>query len=29
METFKPDYYFLEYLPVSPNRFRPESVIND
>jgi hypothetical protein len=22
-------YFFLEDLPVSPNRFRPESVIND
>lgn len=29
VEEFKHEYYFIEYLPVSPNRFRPESVVND
>ena len=29
IESFKVSYYFLDILPVSPNRFRPESMLNE
>ena len=29
IKKFNPDYFFLEILPVTPNRFRPESVVNN
>lgn len=26
---FEPDFFFLDVLPVSPNRFRPENKLSD